>query len=452
MKVRKNFHSANFTLILMRYFIALALILMILKGCSDKKESSKSCTPQLNEEKYQTVVENTDCSEYEWASGYMGMAGLSFSNFLQTGASDNITKTLGITSNLTIASDYTSGNRGYITKAICLVGSNDLVSSSRCNSETKRTVTDKKREQGVKELSMFALVGDLLYLNYGVLDTDLNGDISSTETNNFSDLQTTGVSSSGDGTTITTDSNTWEFITSTSRYIYSNDVSYCKAFSSNFTIIPTSSNTDDVVSCAANLSSVTELRPIFKLDNMTDITGGENLTPKTTMVDELSTVSSALDSELELLGMSDNHSLRKSLTNGLLKIDNGGKDKNGSTCTNAAAFDIFYLLVKDAADNSTKSTASNLHDNNTIKLTDLTSSVDSSVSVTAPSAVSSATMTYARLIYASNTAGTSHTDSYESAHTDLYTAIKNVRSMGTETSSQGDGKVIFRELICAGDN
>ena len=61
-------------------------------------------------------------------------------------------------------------------------------------------------------------------------------------------------------------------------------------------------------------------------------------------------------------------------------------------------------------------------------------------------------MDKARFIYADNLAGTVHTDSYEDAHNALYTSIKNTRSLGTETSSKGDGKVIFRELLCIADN
>ena len=61
-------------------------------------------------------------------------------------------------------------------------------------------------------------------------------------------------------------------------------------------------------------------------------------------------------------------------------------------------------------------------------------------------------MDKARFIYADNPAGTVHTDSYEDAHSALYTSIKNTRSLGTETSNKGDGKVIFRELLCIADN
>ena len=61
-------------------------------------------------------------------------------------------------------------------------------------------------------------------------------------------------------------------------------------------------------------------------------------------------------------------------------------------------------------------------------------------------------MDKARFIYADNLAGTVYTDSYEDAHSALYTSIKNTRSLGTETSNKGDGKVIFRELLCIADN
>ena len=37
---------------------------------------------------------------------------------------------------------------------------------------------------------MFANIADLIYLNYGILDTDLNGTISDTETSNFTDAYT----------------------------------------------------------------------------------------------------------------------------------------------------------------------------------------------------------------------------------------------------------------------
>ena len=85
--------------------IILVLITLAMFGCSDKKDSSSSCLNQLNEEKYQQVAENSNCSNYHRGSAYLGMAGMSFSNFLKKGAADNLTKTLGI-QNLDNASHY----------------------------------------------------------------------------------------------------------------------------------------------------------------------------------------------------------------------------------------------------------------------------------------------------------------------------------------------------------
>ena len=83
---------------------------------------------------------------------------------------------------------------------------------------------------------------------------------------------------------------------------------------------------------------------------------------------------------------------------------------------------------------------------------DLKNSVNSSVDITNSTGISGITYNYARLIYAKNLAGTTYSDSYESAHTALYNAIKSMRSLGTETSSKGDGKVILKEILCIGDN
>ena len=62
-------------------------------------------------------------------------------------------------------------------------------------------------------------------------------------------------------------------------------------------------------------------------------------------------------------------------------------------------------------------------------------------------------MTKARLVYATDSPASTYTDSYEKAESSLYTAIKNINSIGGESSTvKGDGKVSFRELICIGEN
>ena len=138
----------------------------VLDSCGDKKESAQSCSIQLDEQKYSKVSENENCTNYERASAYLGRAGMSASNFLKTGATDNLTKTLGI-SKLSSPTDYTTGNRGYLTKALCLIGAEAFVTSvSRCNGSYRSRSTDEL------EISMLANIADLIYLNYGVLDND----------------------------------------------------------------------------------------------------------------------------------------------------------------------------------------------------------------------------------------------------------------------------------------
>lgn len=440
--------------------IILVLLGLVMFGCSDKKDSSTSCLNQLNEQKYQQVAENSNCSNYHRASGYLGMAGMSFSSFMKSGATDNLTKTLSITS-LDNASHYSAGNRDYLTKALCLVGSDNFTSSSRCSGYEKGSGSRTNYDM---EISLFGLIGDMIYVNYGILDANLDGTISTTETNNYSALSTSSVGNDGTGTTIDSDNFTWEAITSSTRYIYNDNLSYCLDFTDNFTVRPSSSNTKNYnstlkidVDCPTYLSSITDLRPIIKLDNMTDITGDNStaLQDKITTVSELSLISTNLNLELGNIGLEDNSSLRTSLTEGLKTLDNGGTSDNGSVCTAAKALDVVYLLVRDAADNNSKDNVSQLYDKNLISLTNLTSSVDSGFDkseIDSFSATVGVDVTNVRLIYADNVSGGSYSDSFEEAHNSLYKAIKNTRSLGTETSSKGDGKVIFRELICIGEN
>lgn len=417
----------------------LSLLSLTLASCADTQESAQSCSVQLDNQNYATVSANTNCTNYERGSAYLGQAGVSFGNFLKTGATDNLTETLGI-SKLSSALDYTTGNRGYVTSAMCLIGSNTIVTSSRCNGSSRTRSTDEV------EISMFANIADLIYLNYGVLDTDSNGTVSSDETSAFSN--TSGVSSSGGGTTLSA-YNRYEVLTASSSYISNSSLSSCVQFSDNYVVDPATGDG----TCAALLAagSITEIRPIIKFDNMTDITGGGSLSSRLDMVSELTSISTALDADFTTLGISSTNSLRTSLSAGLSKLDNGATAKDSGTCAAATAFDILYLLVKSPADNSTSST--DLKSKNLLSLTDLTSSVDSSLNTAAAAALSSLTMTTARLVYATDSPATTYTDSYEKAVPSLYTAIKNTNSIGAESSSvKGDGIVTFRELICIAEN
>jgi hypothetical protein len=113
-------------------------------------------------------------------------------------------------------------------------------------------------------------------------------------------------------------------------------------------------------------------------------------------------------------------------------------------------FDVIFLLVKNAADNST--TSSGYKSANLISTADLINAVDTSLNLLPDSAskvIKDLPMKSARIVYASSSG---YTDSYEKAESSLYEAIKNTRSLGTEDSVKGDGKVTFRELICVAEN
>jgi hypothetical protein len=416
---------------------------LVLASCGDKKESAQSCSIQLDEQKYSTVSENENCSNYERASAYLGRAGMSFANFLKTGATDNLTKTLGI-SKLSSPTDYTTGNRGFVTDALCLVGANAFVTSSRCNGSSRTRSTDEL------EISMFANIADFIYLNYGVLDNDSNGTLSDTEVEGFTKLQTGGISVDGLGTGLTA-YNRFEVVAGSSTYIAKSDLTKCVSYNGDYTVDP---STGDGTCAALQLAgSVTELRPIFKLDNMTDITAGGELNTLVSMVSELSMISSALSSDFDAVGISSENSVRKQLTLGLSKLDNGAKDNNptaNQACIAVTLFDVMFLLVKNAADNST--TSSELKSGNLINTADLINAVDSSLSllpVGASDAMQELPMKSARIVYASSSG---YTDSYEKAESSLYQAMKNTRSLGTDDSIKGDGKVTFRELICVAEN
>jgi len=423
--------------------LLLFFIPFVFASCADKKESAQSCAVQLDEQKFTKVSENTNCTNYERASAYLGRAGMSFSNFLSPGASDNLTKTLGI-NKLSSPTDYTTGNRAYATNALCLIGADTFVTSSRCNGNSRTRTSDEL------EISISANIADFIYLSYGVLDNDSNGALASDEISGFTQLQTDGVSVDGLGTGLVAYER-FEVISGSSTYIANSDLSKCVAYNDNYTVNPASG--DGTCAALQLAGSVTELRPIYKLDNMTDVTAGGTLNTLVTMVSELSMISTALSSDFDNIGISSENNFRKTLTNSLSKLDNGAKDNNPTVdqvCAAVTLFDVMFLLVKNAADNST--TSSELKSENLVGTSDLINAVDSSLSLL-PSGASDALralpMSSARIVY-KNSSG--YTDSYENAENSLYQAMKNTRSLGTDESVKGDGKVTFRELICVAEN
>jgi len=429
-----------------------------LASCGDKKESAQSCSIQLDEQKYSKVSENENCTNYERASAYLGRAGVSFSNFLKPGATDNLTKTLGIEKlspddPTSAPTDYTTGNRKYVTEALCLIGANAFVTSDRCPTGG----TARSRSTDELEISMFANIADFIYLNYGFFDNDSNGILDSDEMSGAMALNDDNISvTDGMGTGLAAYHNNYEVVIGDNHFIANSDLSKCSPYTgeSNGRYTDNASHNTTCAAKAIEIGiSITDLRPIFKLDNMTDITAGGTLNTLVSLVSELTLISSALSSDFDSVGISSENSVRKQLTLGLSKLDNGAKDNNptaGQVCAAVSVFDVMFLLVKNAADNST--TVSELKSANLISTADLINAVDDSLSLLpagASAAFRALPMKSARIVYA---ASSGYTDSYEKAESSLYEAMKNTRSLGTEDSIKGDGKVTFRELICVAEN
>jgi hypothetical protein len=194
---------------------------------------------------------------------------------------------------------------------------------------------------------------------------------------------------------------------------------------------------------------------------MTDITSGGTLNTLVSMVSELSMISTALSSDFDSVGISSENSVRKLFTLGLNKLDNGAKSNNptaNAACKAVILFDVMFLLVKNAADNST--TESGLKSANLISTSDLINAVDNSTAdkllpAGASDAMKALPMKSARIVYAKDSPATTYTDSYEEAwsgENSLYEAMENTRRLGTDDSVKGDGKVTFRELICVAEN
>ena len=178
----KKMYLVEFIMRSILRFYKIFFIPFILVSCADKKESEQSCAVQLDEQKFTKVSENTNCTNYERASAYLGRAGMSFSNFLSPGASDNLTKTLGI-KKISSPTDYTTGNRAYATNALCLIGDDTFVTSSRCNGNSRIRSSDEL------EISISANIADFIYLSYGVLDNDSNGALASDEISDHFNVQ-----------------------------------------------------------------------------------------------------------------------------------------------------------------------------------------------------------------------------------------------------------------------
>ena len=154
----------------------IGLSLLFLCSCSDFKKTDDSCADKLDQKKFDEVV-NGSCSNYEKSSAYLGKAGWSLSNLLDSGASANFSGAIAL------QSDWENSQLPLYRRALCLVGPDNYV-QSECSGIQSRSVGSSRTSAEI-EISFFGQMGELLMMTYGNLDLNLNGNIEENETKNF---------------------------------------------------------------------------------------------------------------------------------------------------------------------------------------------------------------------------------------------------------------------------
>lgn len=438
MQIELSTHQKSMNRLLFPLLIVLTLLL---SACGESQDTADSCGVDLDASRFSAVANNSSCSNYERASAYLGLAGVSVSEFTKDGAADNLSKTLNIQT-LNRADNYTSGNRQYITNALCLVGSDNLTASARCQNNAVKRSGSRSCSAGDCEISMFANIADLMYVAFGVLDTSGNGELEDTEINQNANAN---LDNTGAGTDIISNTGLFEIIATNGSYIYDSDNNTCEQVVDNFSFVPSTLSPG----CTTALSTSPTARSILKLDNMTDFLAGSDVTLG--VVSATTAAASQLLDDFDDLGIASDSEFRKDMTDSINKLDNGGKAANNANCSNLDTFNVVGLLAKNAADNATVASTADFVNSTTANLvsaSELLSQIDSSISLPTSLSASGQTLsidTKVRLIYKS---GSGYTDSYESADSYLSGAIANLKQAANDNVTAGDGVISFQELIC----
>ncbi len=422
------------------FFILLAGVTLLLSACGESQETAAGCGVDLDNSNFDAVIAG-DCTNYEKASAYLGKAEISMSNLLEDGATDNLNTALNIQS-LDNATDYTAGNRQYITNALCLVGSDNITSSSRCTTNSVKRTGSRSCANGDCEVAMFANLVDLLYTVYGTLDqSPRDGTIDNSEVDTF-----TGSGSLNNVTipVLSIDNSTLEVVINGTRYVQNTGNGTCEAFGLDY---------GDYI---ANPSSITGACPVaqpssviafLKVDNVTDLTQYLNASASTGLATSIVTATESLNSDFAEMGVAADSSFRTDLLESTEPLDNGLKKKNGTDCGATAEFDKVFFVTKNSADNATTlADITGGKQRNLVPLLEIQTNVDSSIS--APSTSGGPTIVSLRKVFKS---AAGYTYSYEAALSDIATGVSNMNDLDQEDSVAGDGLVSFRELLCVSE-
>ncbi len=418
--------------------LLLAGATLLLTACGESQETAAGCSIDLDNSQFDAVIAG-DCTNYEKASAYLGKAGITVSNLLKEGATDNLNTALNI-QNLDNATDYSAGNRKYITNALCLVGSDNITSSSRCTTNAVKRTGSRSCANGDCEVSMFANLADLLYTVYGTMDrSPRDGDISNTEIDNF-----TGAGSLNNVTipVLSIDNATFEVVINGTRYVQNG--AQCVPFGTDYGDYVDNAS---LIQGSCPLGTPSTMIAFLKVDNVTDLTQAINADLSTGLATSIVTATESLNSDFAEMGVAADSSFRTDLLESTQPLDNGLERKNGTACTATDEFDKVFFVTKNSADNST--TLAELtggRQRNLVPLTEIQNNVDPNI--IAPTTNIGPTITSLRKVYKS---ASGYTFSYEAALPSIATGVSNMNDLDQEDSVAGDGLVSFRELLCVSE-
>lgn len=426
--------------------VALLAALAFLGGCADS-EDARSCTQKLDNKEYAAVSEDTSCSTYLRASAYMGLAGFEFANFLADGATDNFNTALGIPDT---ATDWdTWDGKGYYEQALYLSGAD---SGDYYEGQT-RSIEDI-------EIHLFGALGYMAAELYIRMDANKDGEISEAETQAFTKLQTSGTSY---GSNDITNSNVFQFIDSAgTAYLINGTDCYTDtnydgiadgATSGVFTGATASTANCPTASSSGSCAYVMQVNDIQQIFS-SSVSTGSNIT---TLLTNLLTNFSRLDTDLTSLDIASDSDLRDPINEFSDTLDNGG-----ACTTNTTYNEMNQVLTLVNASTYTKdlTTGDKYKNVNTVAFSALQSSADTTISSVGSSfTLGNVTLTCsggvnARLIFQTSTSG-SYDPDYRDAKTTIATTFESLRNVQLDSSGNtiataaGDDQISFEELICA---
>ncbi len=442
-------------------FIALLIASPIFFGCSEGQEDS-SCLTRLDNNEFQSVADDSSCSNYERGSAELGLAGFLFAAFMKEDADSDFPGVLGLTSSgcSTTGSDAL-GSQSY----------NSIYQKHYLNAQyfTRTLPSASARTAAETEISLFATLGEIIVQTYCQMDANLDGEITDAENESFSKIDLSGEVGSSELVPL----NIYQIIDSTGdAWLYNQDASpdNCKADPYFEGVWNNTSSSCSIVALISDSANWTSLSVIVKVEDLqqlfVDGTLESDVTEPLDFLSLYTNRTNLLRQDLASLGVEEDHDFYENISETVDEMDNGG------TCNNESVqvLDLFTTIITNAPhyafDETSDLSGGSLQNYNTISIDELSQidSTETSANIIQDCRddLSSDVCDNlsARLIYsidASNDSGF-----YKNAKTGIRTTLRNLGVLTLENPDStddstsptlspvtaGDENIALKELLC----